>query len=63
LTITIGVAIFLFVSVGLHLAARYLLRSLRFMTDIQLLAFVIVPLTVLVLGWILALWARWAVSK
>jgi hypothetical protein len=27
------------------------------MTDIQLLAFVVVPLTVLALGWGLALWA------
>lgn len=33
------------------------------MTDIHLFACVIVPLTVLVLGWILAFWARWVVSK
>lgn len=33
------------------------------MTDIQLFAFVIVPIVVVILGWILAFWARWVVSK
>ncbi len=33
------------------------------MNDIQLFAFVIVPIVVVILGWLLAFWARWAVSK
>jgi hypothetical protein len=33
------------------------------MTDIQLIAFVIVPIVVVIMGWALAFWAGWVASK
>jgi hypothetical protein len=33
------------------------------MTDMQLFAFVIMPVVVAILGWLLAFWARWVTPK